>query len=588
MNLPSFFVLDRLKTLPSLVVRMALGMLLLCGAGLRAETVSYPLNVAPGWNLLGNSLADTLDVKVLFGAQSAITSVWRWNAAAKAWEFYSPTLDADGSLASYAKSQGYGVLTALKPGDGYWVNAKSAVSLGMQSGHGFSLSNSNLSTGWNLVATAEKLTPYKLNASLGSVTSQWTWDAVGRNWVFYASALDAQGSLARYVADAGYQDFGSRTTQSGIGYWVNYAGVPQDPIATTIGPGELRNVTLVKEVSLDALTSVVRAAGGAWSAVVPKYAVTSYRLEYLTLDARGQQVLASALVNVPDKPVGVGSPVLSYQHGTMTKDAEAPTSNAGATEVSVLLASKGYIVLAPDYVGYGVSKGQAHPYLLSAPSASVVNDLLTAAKYWRQTRGVRDNRQLFLVGYSEGGYVTMASARSMETEGSMHQQNLVAIIGGAGPYHVGVTLDEILKRVRSQNALLGALINPGFLRFMGAGVRASVRNELEKQFFGSGGDVVFDMTFLDNFLADDAGAMERQSNVHDWKPSKAVKLFHGRDDDVVSYLSSFAALQAMQARGAGSLVTLTDCAAQPASHLGCVQGYFGYTVTVLESLATDL
>jgi hypothetical protein len=151
-----------------------------------------------------------------------------------------------------------------------------------------------------------------------------------------------------------------------------------------------------------------------------------------------------------------------------------------------------------------------------------------------------------------------------------------------------VTLDEILKRVRSQNALLGALINPGFLRFMGAGVRASVRNELEKQFFGSGGDVVFDMTFLDNFLADDAGAMERQSNVHDWKPSKAVKLFHGRDDDVVSYLSSFAALQAMQARGAGSLVTLTDCAAQPASHLGCVQGYFGYTVTVLESLATDL
>ena len=77
--------------------------------------------------------------------------------------------------------------------------------------------------------------------------------------------------------------------------------------------------------------------------------------------------------------------MLALQHGTTARDAEAPSNEVAASKVPVVLASTGYIVLAPDYVGYGSSKGQPHPYLLAAPSASVVVDLLTAAKYWRQT-----------------------------------------------------------------------------------------------------------------------------------------------------------------------------------------------------------
>lgn len=361
-----------------------------------------------------------------------------------------------------------------------------------------------------------------------------------------------------------------------------------EPIVVTVGPGEFKSATLVKEFSLEAIATTVREGGEAWSVVNPKYGVSAYRMEYLTTDAKGQQVLASALLSVPVKQNGSISPVLSYQHGSMTKDAEAPTNHVVASEVSVLLASKGFIVLAPDYVGYGVSKGQPHPYLLAAPSASVVNDMLTAAKYWRQTRSVRDNKQLFMVGYSEGAYVSMAAARAMETGGSVHSPNLVASVLGGGPYHVGVTLDEILKKVRSDNALLGALINPGLLRYLGSSVQASVRNEIVKQLLGSDADIVLDATFLDNFLADDVAAIERQSNVHDWKPFKPVQLFHGRNDQTVSYLSSSVTLQAMQTRGASSVVSLTDCAAQPSSHLGCVPGFWAFMIKHIESLAKDL
>ncbi len=366
------------------------------------------------------------------------------------------------------------------------------------------------------------------------------------------------------------------------------ATAPADPIVVTVGPGEFKSATLVKDFPLSTIVTVVSDGGDAWAAVKPKYAVSSYRMEYLTQDGKGQQVLASALVNVPVKAAGATSPVLSYQHGSMTTDAEAPTNHVLASEVSVWIASTGFIVLAPDYVGYGVSKGQPHPYLLAAPSASVVNDMLTAATYWRQTRGVRDNKQLFMVGYSEGAYVSMAAARALESNTSRRDQELVAAILGGGPYHVGVTLDELLKRIRSENPILGALINPGLLKYLGSGVQASVRNELVKQLLGPDADVVLDATLLDNFLADDAAAIERQSNVHDWKPSKPVRLFHGREDQTVSYLSSSVTLQAMQTRNAGGLVSLTDCAAQPSSHLGCVASFFRFAVKELDALARDL
>jgi hypothetical protein len=104
----------------------------------------------------------------------------------------------------------------------------------------------------------------------------------------------------------------------------------------------------------------------------------------VTSDGFGREVIASGLVSVPVKPDGARSPVLSYQHATIYKDAQAPSNQVAATEPPVVLASLGYIVVAADYVGYGASRGSQHPYLLATPSAAAVMDLLTAARTWRQ------------------------------------------------------------------------------------------------------------------------------------------------------------------------------------------------------------
>ena len=359
---------------------------------------------------------------------------------------------------------------------------------------------------------------------------------------------------------------------------------PADPTTQ----GRFEAARSLGTVALADINAAVAEKGLYLENLQPRYAVTSYRIEYLTVGATGQTVKASGLVSVPNKPAGAKSPVLSYQHGTIFRDAEAPSNNAVASEISVVMASLGYIVLAPDYVGYGVSKGVPHPYLQAAPMAASVIDFLTAAKTWRQQTGVYDNQQLFLTGYSEGGYATMAAHRALQAGNLPHLQQLRMVVPGAGPYNVQATLDSLIDIVRDKNKVLGALIQPGFLKKLGGSAQREVRRALLKELIPDDADTSIDALFLDNFLSDDVKATDRLSNVHNCRPQVPVYLYHGRDDQTVPYASSTSTLAAMQAQGASDLVSLSDCPAAPSSHLGCVAPFLGFMLGKLALQAQDL
>jgi len=202
--------------------------LLLVGFNSSAATISYSHSFVKGWNLVGNSVAATLDVKASFGTQAAsVTSVWKWNASTSRWAFYAPSLDSAGTLASYCASKGYDVLTSVAQGEGFWVNAAASTALGTQSGNGFALTATNLSQGWNLAATGDDITPVAFSANVGNVTTLWAWDSLNNAWFFYAPSLAASNGLASYISNKGYQDFGSGTLGNGRGFWVNYAGATE-------------------------------------------------------------------------------------------------------------------------------------------------------------------------------------------------------------------------------------------------------------------------------------------------------------------------------------------------------------------------
>ena len=365
---------------------------------------------------------------------------------------------------------------------------------------------------------------------------------------------------------------------------------PDQPVVPVnpAGAGQLQSATLLGSIAATDIAQALQAQDSRIPDLVPRYDVLAYRLEYTTSDVNGQPIRASGLVGVPAKAPGAASPVLSYQHGTIFRDSEAPSNNAVASEVALVMASVGYIVLAPDYVGYGASKGAPHPYLLSGPSAAAVVDFLTAAQTWRRQQGVADNGQLFMTGYSEGGYVTLAAHRALQWGNSPHLQNLRQVVVGAGPYNVQATMDGLVDVVRQENKVVGALINPGFLRHLGGSAQREVRRALLKALLPNDADVVIDATFIDNFLSDDVPNLNRLSNVHQWRPTLPVRFYHGKDDRTVPYASAASTVQAMQAQGAGDLVSLNDCPATPAGHLECVPSFLDFMLRQLGAQAQGL
>ena len=337
-------------------------------------------------------------------------------------------------------------------------------------------------------------------------------------------------------------------------------------------------------LSASDIASGIASTGKVVPGLVPVYPVVSYRLEYMTTGADGSTITASGLVSVPQRPLGAVSPVLGYLHGTTFLNAEAPSNSAKATEPNIMLASMGYLVVAPDYVGYGASNNLPHPYLQAAPSAATVVDMLTATQTWQAQTGLADNGQLTLVGYSEGAYMAMAAHRAMTANQSPHLKRLSMSVLGAGPYDVQSSLDGVLRLVRDEQPVLGALLNPGFLRYMGSSLRADVRRALLKQLIPGEADVALDSRFMDLYLADDVDGLDRLSNVHRWKPTLPVHLFHGKNDTTVTYGSSLSALRAMQAEGAANLVSLTDCTAQPSGHRECLAPFIGFALEKLQGL----
>ena len=361
------------------------------------------------------------------------------------------------------------------------------------------------------------------------------------------------------------------------------------PPAASQDPGALLSGAFVNTFSAAQITQAVSdPESKVEHGVTPRYAVSSYRITYTTTDKNGAKLAASGLISVPLKAAGAASPVLGYQHATTFHDDQAPGNKVEAVEPPLVLASLGYIVVSPDYVGFGASKGQEHPYLTSAPTAHAVMDMLSAAQTWRRQNGVPDNRQLFLAGYSEGGYATMAAHRAIHQAGGDLKDQLQAAVPGAGPYDVQQTLDGQLDRVRKLFPPLGVLLDPGRLSGAPQSVRDEVRRLLLRQMVPEDGDVRYQTLFLDRYIADDKAAIAAEHSVHlGWAPSVPVYLFHGQGDLTVPYSASESARDTLRAAGAKD-VTLTDCTTPNFGHLDCVPEYFRFAVDRMGRLARDL
>jgi pimeloyl-ACP methyl ester carboxylesterase len=165
-----------------------------------------------------------------------------------------------------------------------------------------------------------------------------------------------------------------------------------------------------------------------------KHDVEIQKLVYKTT-FKDQNIQASGLICLPKTPGNY--PVLSFQNGTKTLHSEAPTVAYDDDVYKMIesIASMGFIVTIPDNIGFGESSNLPHPYLDAKSSTQCILDLLRAAKELETEENTvaKSTKDLFIFGYSLGGWATMKVQESIEKNYSS-EFNLIASSCGAGPY----------------------------------------------------------------------------------------------------------------------------------------------------------
>jgi hypothetical protein len=200
-------------------------------------------------------------------------------------------------------------------------------------------------------------------------------------------------------------------------------------------------VTLLAELNL-ATNSQLFALSGA-----PACDLLMYHIQYETVGGANEPTTASAVLMVP---TGLGAnctgprPILLYAHGTTTDRAYNMDNlqNTETLNLVAIFASKGYIVVAPNYAGFDTSSLDYHPYLIADQQSKDMIDALAAARTALPLASAtltKDNGQLVITGYSQGGYVAMATQRAMQAAG----MTVTAAAPMSGPYALAAFVDAV-------------------------------------------------------------------------------------------------------------------------------------------------
>jgi pimeloyl-ACP methyl ester carboxylesterase len=332
------------------------------------------------------------------------------------------------------------------------------------------------------------------------------------------------------------------------------------------------------------------------------YDVDIYNVVYTTT-YKDAEIEASGLVILPKTTSSL--PMISFQHGTIVKQSDAPSVQSKSSQDVIsytALASMGFITVVPDLIGFGESKEIFHPYYVEEPTATAVIDLLKAAATLVEAKRMDFNSKLFLAGYSQGGYATLATHKAVENASS-EGFNLVASFPGAGGYHISA-LKEYFFSQETYN-------DPYYLAYVGMSYQSHYEKDgLIESFFSDPYaeripglfDGVQSSAQINSQLTNDVGTLVKdnalsggdvtltaflegkfeENSLVDWVPEAPVFLYHGEADVTVPFENSQLTYKTLISNGASAddlqLITL------PGDHNTALEPYIVDVINKLQEL----
>jgi pimeloyl-ACP methyl ester carboxylesterase len=317
----------------------------------------------------------------------------------------------------------------------------------------------------------------------------------------------------------------------------------------------LYDYTLVASYSEAEIKSVLSFAGLDTLLQYTNYGGKVYKVIYQTTFL-GEQILASGLFAVPD--VSGDFPILSFQNGTNTCHRNAPSVNPNDLFFTLIssAAGSGYIIAITDYIGFGESSDILHPYHHKESSNAAVIDLIRAVKEFvdAPSTNVNSNNQLYLMGYSQGGWASMMALQALET----NPLNGIEVKGaacGSGAYNMMDISAHILSleqygnpfylpyyvQSRRQNGLCGSPLSKYFKSPYSESIPelfdGSLCNaELNQQLTNDMSELI-QTDLIENFSTSDAYINLRthltNSTIVAWNTNAAVRLYYSNGDNSV-------------------------------------------------------
>jgi pimeloyl-ACP methyl ester carboxylesterase len=324
------------------------------------------------------------------------------------------------------------------------------------------------------------------------------------------------------------------------------------------------------------------------------YGYKAYKIPYVTKDEKNKEINVSGLLVIPTElPPELtegGLSIVSSLHGTITLNENAPTEYVKKYKEldsdSIIFSSLGgFATLQPDYIGYGDSRTETHPYSMKKSLAESTIDLIDATKIFAKANGIELNEKLFITGYSEGGYGAMATVQKLEEMG----RKVVASAPMAGGYDLnyiaksslGLEKENLtgfssayfaltsLAYTEVYNKNISTLINVPYdsqikTLLDGEHTFEQIEKALPQNSYGKNG--LFRTDFINDYRTNSQNWFNKalkENSVYDWSPKSPMHIVHCQGDDQVPYAIAQKTYETMLNNGAVEVELITPDENEP-------------------------
>jgi hypothetical protein len=350
----------------------------------------------------------------------------------------------------------------------------------------------------------------------------------------------------------------------------NIISDPADEEIIQFGPeGYLVSSTNLGIVPVSLVKLTAQLAGYPQFNKYMKYSIDLYKIVYRTT-YKGEPILASGIFSYPVN-ISDSLPVMVVGNGLIFADEDAPSefhlpNNYTGFE---FIATMGYFTLIPDMIGFGTSKDLLFPIHNYEHSAKPVVDFIFASEEFIARKRIAVNKKMFLTGYSQGGYIALATLKMIE-ENPSYGIKINATAIGAGGFNLANILNSSLANGRypapSHLVLLLSSYNimyewnrpmtDFFQEPYAHSIPGLISGKYNRQEIEANLVSDFENLLTPKFYYDLKNNNERalinamvENSIDNWAPKGKLKIIHSVNDDIIPVSDSRETYKNMIAKG---------------------------------------